>query len=103
MAYSAQRNSLKHRALRIFASYGPLNPPAWSLLAQFFPARASYSYLLRLHRFGLLQRTRDNSGLILYSLSNRGQDRLKWLTVLTDPKASQTRAEDTAYSRRGPK
>ena len=43
------------------------------------PVRAAYSYLLRLHRWGLLQRERDPRGLIIYSLTERGRDRLDWL------------------------
>lgn len=73
-------NSLKRRALKIFRDYGALNPPAWAALANFRPQRSAYSYLLRLHRFGLLDRT-NKSGLIWYSLSERGRSRLKWLTA----------------------
>lgn len=83
-----QSNSLKMRALEIFAKCGPLNPPAWAVLAAFHPVRASYTYLLRLHRFGLLNRTRDESGLPLYSLSDRGRERLKWLSIPNGPNAS---------------
>src|SRR5262249_17410777 len=58
-------NSLKRDTLEIFRVYGPLNPPAWARLAKFSPIRASYSYLLRLHRFGLLNRTSNPYGLVL--------------------------------------
>src|SRR5262249_26025352 len=88
-------NELKFRALEVFKLYGPLNPPAWSALTEFFPVRASYSYLLRLHRFGLLSRTRDRAGLLLYSLSDRGRERLKWLQIPNGPNPSPPRSEET--------
>lgn len=72
-------NSLKRRALAIFENRGWLNPPAWAVIAGFWPVRAAYSYLLRLHRFGLLHRRRDARGLLVYRLSARGQKRLAWL------------------------
>lgn len=89
-------NFLKKRALKLFEVYGPLNPPAWAALAKFFPARASYTYLLRLHRFGLLNRNRNHSGLLVYSLSDRGRERLEWLSIPNGPKQSQiTQKENT--------
>lgn len=78
---SVKHNLLKKRALKIFAIHGPMNAPAWAVLANFFPIRAAYTYLLRLHRFGLLDRTRDEHGLILYTLSDRGKERLVWLNI----------------------
>jgi hypothetical protein len=74
-----ESNSLKRRALEAFARYGALNPPAWAVLVGMRPVRSSYSYLLRLHRFGLLSRNRDGRGFLTYCLSERGQSRLKWL------------------------
>lgn len=75
MAY----NELKVRALAIFESRGRLSPSEWAVRARFFPIRASYSYLVRLYRFGLLRRSRDARGRIAYSLSARGRRRLNWL------------------------
>jgi hypothetical protein len=72
-------NSLKKRALAAFRGRAWLNPPAWSVLAGFRPSRSAWSYLLRLHRFGLLQRRRDARGLLLYRISLRGERRLRWL------------------------
>ena len=101
--FSATRsNSLKKPALEIFKLYGPLNPPAWSAFANFFPVRASYSYLLRLHRFGLLNRTRDKSGLLLYSLSDRGRERLQYLSIPNGPTRSQVRSQETTHAFRVP-
>ncbi len=75
-----QYNSLKRRALGVFEKNGGwLYPPAWAVLAGFWPLRTSWSYLIRLHRFGLLQRRRDARGLIVYRLSRRGRSRLAWL------------------------
>ena len=76
---SAKFNLLKRRALEVFEERGWMNPVLWAVLVGFYPARASYSYLLRLHRFGLLQRRKDEKGLILYALSERGIERLAWL------------------------
>lgn len=98
----SSRNILKTRALEIFTVYGCLNPPAWAALAKFIPVRASYSYLLRLHRFGLLNRTRDKSGLLLYSLSDRGRERLQYLTLPNNPNQSQTRLQETTHAFRVP-
>lgn len=76
---SGKYNLLKIRALAVFENRGWLSPPAWAVLASFYPVRAAYSYLLRLHRWKLLDRTLDRRGLLLYRLSRRGVDRLAWL------------------------
>ena len=75
----ANFNLLKIRALDAFEKTGWLNPPVWAVLVGFYPARAAYTYLLRLHRFGLLRRQRSESGLIVYALSRRGRERLMLL------------------------
>lgn len=73
-------NGLKRHALGVFAKNGGwLNAPAWAVFAGFYPIRAAYSYLLRLHRFGLLYRRRNARGLVLYRISERGRRRLEWL------------------------
>jgi hypothetical protein len=72
-------NSLKRRALAAFDSRGSMNPPAWAIVTGMTPARSAYTYLLRLHRFGLLDRNRDARGQLVYSLSARGRQRLAWL------------------------
>src|SRR5207237_290946 len=81
----ARSNSLKLRALEIFRDYGRLNPAAWAVLANMKPLRSSYSYLLRLYRFGLLNRERDSSGFLFYTISARGKDRLNWLISQMPP------------------
>jgi hypothetical protein len=72
-------NELKTKALTIFEQEGPLAPPEWAVRARFWPIRASYSYLSRLHKWGLLGRSRDARGCLLYLLSERGRSRLAWL------------------------
>ena len=77
---SSRYNVLKLRFLSAFSQAGGwLNPPAAAVLVGFYQIRASYSYLLRLHRFGLLQRRRSARGPVLYRLSERGRSRLAWL------------------------
>src|SRR5438128_1761379 len=77
-------NKLKIRGLTAFELYGGLNPPAWATLVGMQPARSAYSYLLRLHRWGLLHRDRDHRGLLLYSITERGRERLAWLRARAD-------------------
>src|SRR2546422_11106825 len=72
-------NQRKRQALAIFAAYGWLTPPAWAVLAGFYPIRAAFSYLVRLYRFGLLHRRRGARGFVFYRLSGKGRKRLEWL------------------------
>jgi hypothetical protein len=77
---SPRYNKLKKRALEIFQRHGGwLSPPEWAFLAGFYPVRAAYSYLLRLHRFGLLERGAVHDGTVVYRISERGRERLVWL------------------------
>src|SRR4051794_23601680 len=101
--HSSGSNSLKRRALEIFERYGRLNPPAWAVLANMRPTRSSYSYLLRLHRFGLLNRERDTRGFLIYTISERGRERLNWLSSLHSPQSSQIIPLDTIPWRIGHK
>ena len=79
MSHSSRYNKLKEHALRVFERHGGwIRPTEWAVLASFYPIRSAYSYLLRLHRFGLLERYRT-SGRIVYRLSERGSSRLEWL------------------------
>jgi hypothetical protein len=72
-------NRRKRQALEIFRALGWLSPSAWALLAGVRPVRAAYSYLVRLYRWGLLERRQDARGLIIYRLSTKGTRRLDWL------------------------
>jgi len=71
-----QFNERKAQALEIFTQYSKLRPPDWAVVAGFYPMRASFSYLLRLHRMGLLRRGRDWRKRIVYELSPHGS---RWL------------------------
>jgi hypothetical protein len=76
---SPRYNKLKKQALEIFERHGGwLTPPQWAVLAGFYPVRAAYSYLIRLFRFGLLER-RISGGGVSYRLSEKGKARLQWL------------------------
>jgi hypothetical protein len=62
---SPRYNKLKRRALEIFESHGGwLSPRDWAGLANFYPVRAAYSYLKRLHQFGLLERGDGSSPVV---------------------------------------
>jgi len=71
-----QFNERKAQALEIFTQHSKLRPPEWAVVAAFYPTRASFSYLLHLHRMGLLRRRRDWRGRITYQLSPHGA---RWL------------------------
>jgi hypothetical protein len=77
---SPRYNQLKKRALEVFANHGGwLTPPQWAVLATFYPTRSAYTYLLRLHHLGLLERWPTAHHLVAYRLSPRGRSRLRWL------------------------
>jgi len=73
-------NKLKIRTLNVFA----FAPGAWFGPAEvadrldFVPRRAAWTYLKRLWRFGLLERS-SLSGALKYKISGRGMDRLRRL------------------------
>jgi len=73
-------NKLKIRTLDVFA----FAPSAWFGPAEvanrlgFVPRRAVWTYLKRLWRFGLLERS-YLSGTLKYKISERGTARLRWL------------------------
>jgi len=71
-----QFNERKMQALEIFTHHSTLRPPDWAVVAGFYPIRASFSYLLRLHRMGLLRRRRDWRKRVIYQLSAHGA---RWL------------------------
>lgn len=74
-------NKLKHRALEILDRHGGwIRPPDWAVLASFYPVRAAYSYLKRLHYFGLLERDTSRN-FVLYRISEKGRNRLLWLNL----------------------
>ena len=73
------RNRLKIRVLVALESRGWLNAAMVSALAGFRPVRAIYIYMRRLERWGLVRRRKPLGGMILYSISKRGRERLAWL------------------------
>ena len=73
-------NVLKRRTLAIFARHrGWLDVPNYAVRAGYYPIRGAYSYLARLWRWGLLRRSRDARGHVVYTLSPKGIKRLRWL------------------------
>jgi DNA-binding transcriptional regulator PaaX len=50
----------------------------WAVSASFYPVRAAYSYLKRLHYFGLLERDTSSRKRVLYRISEKGRNRLLW-------------------------
>ena len=72
-------NRMKLRALTTLEDRGWLSPPAWAVLAGYYPIRTAYTYLKRLWNWKLLERQLDRRGLLLYRISERGQARLEWL------------------------
>ena len=102
VARCAQSGDLRIRALQIFNMFGALNPPAWAVLANSISIRASYNYLLGLHRFGLLKRTRNRYGLLFYSLSDRGRKRLQRRTRRMVGQSSLPYSKESTYAVRVP-
>jgi hypothetical protein len=79
------------RALQTFKRYGPMSPSAWSVLASRHETHGACGFLLRLHRLGLLNRNRDATDLIVYSISARGIERLSMPQNQDDiPQGSRT-------------
>ncbi len=72
-------NKLKLRTLSTFENRGWLSPPAFAVIAKFYPIRSAYSYLRRLHRYQLLDRALDARGLLLYRLTDKGRRRIVWI------------------------
>lgn len=69
-------NERKIQSLEVFAEHAELRPGEWAAAAGFYPIRAAWTYLLRLHRLGLLDRRRDYKHRVVYKLSRRGADKL---------------------------
>lgn len=69
-------NERKFATLDYFAARQWVRPKYYAVALGIYPVRAVYSYLLRLHRWGLLWRGYDVSGHVVYHLSPRGARRL---------------------------
>jgi hypothetical protein len=73
-------NLLKKRTLEIFARHrGWLDVPNYAVGVGYYPIRGAYSYLARLWRWGLLRRSRDARGRVVYRICAKGINRLAWL------------------------
>ncbi len=71
-------NCLKQRTLRLFAKHGPMTPQAFAVIAR-MPRSGSYTYLQRLAGYALLAREHKARGLLIYRITDRGRERLRWL------------------------
>ena len=78
-------NERKKLTLDYFASRQWVRQKVYAIALGIYPTRAVYSYLLRLHRWGLMWRGYDATGHIVYHLSPRGARRLLYLKVLRSP------------------
>ena len=54
-------------------------PGSVAVAVSAYPSRMMWTYLRRLWRWKLLERSQDARGRIVYRLSERGQARLAWL------------------------
>ena len=70
--FAAELLPSSREALQAFAGRGWINPPAWAVLVEICPVPRAQSYLERLCRGGLLRR-KFAGGLLLYRLSDRGE------------------------------
>ena len=73
-------NKLKIRTPKVFA-FAPgvwFRPTEVAERLDYYPRRAAWTYLKRLWRFGLLERS-YLSGTLKYKISERGMARLRWL------------------------
>ena len=68
----------KLAVLKFVERNGPLAPRDAAYYRVCPSIRAAYVYLLKLHRQGLLSRTRAARGIV-YRISQRGRDRLLYL------------------------
>lgn len=71
------RNERKRHILAVLQRGGWMTAGMVAALAG-MPKQAVYKPLNRYHRWGLVHR-REQGGLLLYALSDRGRARLKWL------------------------
>lgn len=74
-----QYNAAKKRALQLFADRGGwMYVHTFADLAGVQPVRRAFTYLLRLHNFGLLDRAKDASGKLIYRITEQGRQRLRF-------------------------
>ena len=73
-------NQRKADTLEYFSRREWVRPAQYAIDSRFHPIRASYSYLLHLHRMGYLVTGDDATGHRVYKLSRRGAS---WLLRFT--------------------
>lgn len=78
MPWNPGDSQLKALTFELLIEHGSLRPDEWAALADFVPTSASWSYLMRQHRHGLIRRGRDRSGRIVYSIGKNGARWLLW-------------------------
>jgi hypothetical protein len=74
------RNERKRTVLAVLEPGGWMTPAMIAALARMRQDNA-YSLLKRYWRWGLLRRRTDREGRLLYCLSERGRQRLRWLRL----------------------
>lgn len=83
------RNERKRQVLGILERAGPLTMPELAVRARIYPIAAGYARLRSMVRWGLLRRTRRR-GLFVYSLTEKGRERLRWLERIARPPSEAT-------------
>lgn len=75
-------NVRKIAVLKLLANNGPMTPPEIAVRTRRYPVRAMYSYMLHLAKWGLVTRGRRvRRGRMLYQLTEKGRQRLAWLSA----------------------
>jgi hypothetical protein len=70
------RNQRKRAILAVLEPGGWMTP---AMIAALAPAPSVHWLLKRYWRWGLLHRRIDREGRLLYAISDKGRERLKWL------------------------
>jgi hypothetical protein len=70
------RNQRKRAILAVLEPGGWMTP---AMIAALAPAPSVHWLLKRYWRWGLLRRRIDREGRLLYAISDKGRDRLRWL------------------------
>jgi hypothetical protein len=55
--------------------------PELAVSVSYFPIDGFYSYCRRLERWGLLAAMKSAAGKLAYAITQRGRDRLRWLSA----------------------
>jgi hypothetical protein len=71
-----QFNERKAQTLEFFSRRQWTRPGVYAAECAFYPHKAAWTYLLRLRKWGLLNRGHDVTGRVVYKLAPRGA---RWL------------------------